>query len=136
MSETPMVVTPHHEQAGRLPNRPRPFRRPRPVAITTIVLIAPLVLIWYTVEVLLLVFAGVLLAVFLRGLSDGLSQYTPLGGNSALLVVVIMLVAIFGRVVESYLLTPLVQERTVSLPLPPSPSPHRCYRVFRSGLWG
>jgi hypothetical protein len=79
MSET-QVVTQHHEQPDRLPYRPRPFIRPMPVAVATIVLIALLVLLWYTVEVLLLlVFAGVLLTVFLRSLSDGLSQYTPHG---------------------------------------------------------
>jgi predicted PurR-regulated permease PerM len=77
------------------PYRPKPFIKPMPVAVATIVLIALLLLLWYTVEVLLLVFAGVLLAVFLRSLSDGLSHYTPLRGNSALLVVVITLVTIF-----------------------------------------
>ena len=50
------------------------------------------------------------------------------------LYVILLYIGIQG--VKSYLLTPLVQERTVSLPLPPSPSLHRCYRVFRLGLWG
>jgi predicted PurR-regulated permease PerM len=96
MSERQRVVTSNHEQSGRLPYRPKSIIRPMPVAVATIVLIALLLLLWYTVEVLLLVFAGVLLAVFLRSLSDGLSHYTPLRGNSALLVVVITLIAIFG----------------------------------------
>jgi predicted PurR-regulated permease PerM len=51
-----------------------------------------LLLIWYAIDILLLVFAGILLAVFLRGLGRWLSEHTPLstgwaiGAVSALLV--------------------------------------------------
>ena len=59
--------------------------------ITSIVLV--LLLLWYAVDVLLLVFAGVLLAVFLRGLSDGVSRYTRLteGWSLAAVIITIML---------------------------------------------
>jgi predicted PurR-regulated permease PerM len=87
--------------------------RPMAVAAATIVLIALLLLLWYVVEVLLLVFAGMLLAVFLRGLSDGLCQYTLLRDNSALLVVVITLVAIFG--VGIWFLTPQLGAQIMQL---------------------
>ena len=102
MSETKMVVTPHHELPRRLPSGRAPFRRHLPVVAATIILVA--LLLWYTAEVLLLVFTGVLLAIFLRGLSDALSQYTPLRGLSSLLVVVSMLLAILG--IGVWLLTP------------------------------
>ena len=59
--------------------------------ITSIVLV--LLLLWYAVDVLLLVFAGVLLAVFLRGLSDGVSRYARLseGWSLAAVIITIML---------------------------------------------
>jgi len=53
-----------------------------------VLLIAALaLLVWYAVEVLLLVFAGILLAVFLLGLTVGLSRRTGLGENWSLAVV-------------------------------------------------
>jgi predicted PurR-regulated permease PerM len=71
-----------------------------------VMMVVLLLLLWYTVEVLLLVFAGVLLAIFLRGLSDALRRYTPVGGHSSLLVVLIMLLAIIGG--GLWLLTPQI----------------------------
>jgi predicted PurR-regulated permease PerM len=113
MSETETVVTPHHGQPGRPPYRFGPFIRPMAVAAATIALIALLLLLWYVVEVLLLVFAGMLLAVFLRGLRDGLGRYTPLRGNGALLVLVITLLAIFG--VGIWLLAPQLGAQIMQL---------------------
>jgi hypothetical protein len=75
-------MTSDHEQSGP-PYHPKPFTQPLPVAIATMALIALLLLLWYTFEVLLLVFAAVLVAVFPRSLSAGLSHYTPLRGNGA-----------------------------------------------------
>ncbi len=65
------------------------------VGITVAVLLVPL-LLWYAIDVLLLVFAGILLAIFLRGLSDKLSERTGLSGGWSLAVVVLALVAIIG----------------------------------------
>lgn len=64
------------------------------------------VVVWYAVDLLLLVFAGALLAVFLRGLSDGLSRHTPLSDSWSLAVVVLTLLAVFG--VGAWLLAPEV----------------------------
>ena len=54
-----------------------------------------LVILWQGAEVLLLVFAGLLLAVFLRGLSDFLSRHTPLSDGWALSLI---LLAIAGLI--------------------------------------
>ena len=54
------------------------------------------VVLWYAADLFLLVFAGALLAVFLRGLSDGLSQYTALSDSGSLALVVLALLAVFG----------------------------------------
>ncbi len=56
---------------------------------------ALLLLVWAAADVLLLAFAGILLAVFLRGLSDWLAEHTPLSGRWALAVVVLALAGLF-----------------------------------------
>src|SRR5690606_15011153 len=47
--------------------------------------------LWYAVYVLFLIFAGVLLAIFLRALSDLISQYTKLGHRWSLAIVLVVL---------------------------------------------
>jgi predicted PurR-regulated permease PerM len=49
-------------------------------------------LIWLTLDLLLLVFAGILLAIFLRTLADALAARTPLGPGLSLAVVLLLLV--------------------------------------------
>jgi predicted PurR-regulated permease PerM len=73
-----------------------PFPDRMRVVVGTVVVVVLVILLWYTVEVILLVFAGILLAILLRGLSDQLSQYTPLNATCALAVVMLMLLAILG----------------------------------------
>src|SRR5918992_1492408 len=75
------------------------------LGITALALLLGVVL-WYAVDLFLLVFAGVLFAVFLRGLSDELSQHTPLSDGWSLTVVVFALLAVFG--VGVWLLAPKV----------------------------
>lgn len=53
-----------------------------------------LLILWQGVEVLLLVFAGLLLAIFLRSLSDFLSEWTPLSERWALTVVLLGIVGL------------------------------------------
>jgi predicted PurR-regulated permease PerM len=66
-------------------------------------------LLWYGVEVILLAFAGLLLAIFLRGLADWVNQHTSLGDGWALAVVLLALIA--GIVLGTWLLAPaLVQQ--------------------------
>jgi predicted PurR-regulated permease PerM len=55
-----------------------------------------LLLLWYAVDVLLLAFAGILLAIFLRGLSDWVSEHTPLSGGWSLAVVTLGLIFFSG----------------------------------------
>ena len=54
-----------------------------------------LALLWQSTEVILLIFAGLLLAIFLRAIAERISQHTPLSENWALTVV---LVAIVGTI--------------------------------------
>lgn len=82
------------------------------VGITVAVLLA-LLLLWYAVDVLLLVFAGILLAIFLRGLGDKLSKRTGLSGGWSLGMVMLSLVAVIG--VAVWLLAPSIAEQTDEL---------------------
>ena len=63
------------------------------VGIVALVTVLAL-LIWAGAGVLLLIFGGVLLGVFLRGLSDLLSRFTPLSPTWSLAVVLVTLAAI------------------------------------------
>jgi predicted PurR-regulated permease PerM len=80
------------------------------IAVGIVVIVG--LLLWffgYAFEVLLVVFAGVLLAVFLRGLSDWVSAHTPLSEKWALGAIVLGIIALFG--VGSWLLAPSVAEQ-------------------------
>lgn len=64
-------------------------------AIAAAVLLG-LLLFWYFAHVLLLVFAGVLLAIFLRGLANLLSSYTHVPVGWCLVLVIILLFAVIA----------------------------------------
>ena len=64
------------------------------VALITLLLL----LLWYAADVLLLGFAGILVAIFLRGLSDWVSERTHLSGGWSLALVVLGLVSLVAVV--------------------------------------
>lgn len=64
-----------------------PFSR---AGIVMLVLLG-VVLVWLAIDLLLLLFAGILLAIFLRSLALGISNYTPVSTGWALLLVVLTL---------------------------------------------
>ena len=82
------------------------------VAIVTAVALT-LLLCWYAIEVLLLIFAGILIAVFLRGLSDWLSDHSPLNPTWSLAAVIVGLLALGG--VGGLLFAPSIGEQFVEL---------------------
>jgi predicted PurR-regulated permease PerM len=79
--------------------------------VTAVVLL--LALVWYIFEVLLLVFAGVLLAIFLRALADWLRDRSGMRDGWALALVCVALLALFGG--GGWLLAPSVIEQTTQL---------------------
>lgn len=81
-------------------------RRVLIAALIFAAVIIVLLLLWYAVDVLMLVFAGILLAVFLRGVSDWLSARARLGANWSLAVVTLALIAALG--VSIWLIAPRV----------------------------
>jgi predicted PurR-regulated permease PerM len=76
------------------------------IALAMILLV---LLAYFTIDVLLLVFGAVLLAIFLRGLADLVNKYTRLSEGLAILLVSFLLVAIIAGAVA--LLAPSVAEQ-------------------------
>ena len=71
------------------------------------------IFLWLAIDLLLLVFAGILLAVFLRSLALGVSNHTPLSTGWALLVVIL---ALLGTAVGAgTLFAPRLAEQTQEL---------------------
>ncbi len=66
------------------------FQRQVLLVVATVVLVLGA---WHAMDVLLLIFGGILMAVFLRGLADLLSHYTKLPGGWSLGVVLLVLTA-------------------------------------------
>ncbi len=87
------------------------------VGIVAVTIVA-LLLLWYAASVMLLAFTGVMLAIFLRSLSDFLSKHTPLSDAWSLALVVIALLALVG--VSLWFLAPNVaaqiDELTTQIP--------------------
>jgi predicted PurR-regulated permease PerM len=69
--------------------------------------------LWYVANVLLLVFAGILLAVLLRAASQGLSRLTHLPVGACVAVVALVLVS--GVVVGGWLMLPEILEQATAL---------------------
>lgn len=94
----------HRETYSPAPSFPRPKRRHRLSYQTRVLLTIGLVglfllialLTWAAIDVLLLTFLGVLLAIALRTLANPLARKTPLSPRWALAVIVLLLVAIFA----------------------------------------
>ena len=68
-----------------------------------------LLLLWYAVDVLLLIFAGVLLAAFLYNLSSWLTARTGIGAGWSLAIVTLLIVAALGACV--WLLAPRISDQ-------------------------
>lgn len=60
--------------------------------------VAALVLLWYLIDVLLLAFAGVLLAILIRAPTDWLSRHTSLSSGWSLALVILILFALIGTI--------------------------------------
>jgi hypothetical protein len=87
MNKTETVREEKSHETGRGKTESRRGGLARRVLVTTGVVAAIVLLLvffWVAVDVFLLVFGGILLAVFLCGLRDWVSEYTPLSGGWSL----------------------------------------------------
>ncbi len=80
---------------SRLPNKNFIWRV---LIVIGLVVLSVLILglLWYGAEIILLVFAGLLLGIFLRSLGDFLSRHTPLSENWALIVVLVTIIGLIA----------------------------------------
>lgn len=94
-TETPENYAKRHEPVDDARPSIKTFARKITVALGIFALFAlAAVVLWQGAEVFLLVFAGFLLAVFLRGLSEFLKEHTPLSGNLSLAAVLLGIVVL------------------------------------------
>lgn len=87
MSESVVPAATRAQESGR-------FKSHAKLLLLAVVAIVSLLLVNAAAQVLLLLFMGVLLAIFLRSLSDWVAKRTPLGERWALLGVVLALLAL------------------------------------------
>lgn len=98
-----------HQNPERREQNPPSHRNFIEKILIAILFAAILFILWQGAEVFLLVFAGLLLAVFLRSLSDTLSNHTPLAENWALIFV--LLAIIIAVTLGVWFLAPSVQKQ-------------------------
>jgi len=111
------VVSDTTEHDHRAPHRTYLERVLIAVGVVTAIGLV-LSVLWYGAQVGLLIFAGLLLAVFLRALSNWLAEHTPLSAGWALAVVLVSLAGTIG--LGMWLVVPTIarqaQELTQQLP--------------------
>ncbi|WP_169516938.1 AI-2E family transporter [Azohydromonas australica] len=113
----------------------RDFARRVLVAAAIAVFVVVLTLLaWQAVRVLLLVFAGVLLAIFLHGLAQGLSRYTGLGEGWALAAVTLGLAALAGA--GAWLIAPDVGDQIDQLRQQLPQAAERLTQQLKRWEWG
>jgi predicted PurR-regulated permease PerM len=103
-AQTTHDAAPPHHVGRQADHTPQPGRAeyagsPREIVLGvggTILLIGGLLLLWYVSQVVLLLFAGLLLAILLRIPTNWLRDHTPLPGQAALIVVLLAVVLLLG----------------------------------------
>src|SRR5687768_1677162 len=68
-------------------------------SVIAVSIVALAVFLWYSFQVLLLIFAGILIAILLRGLSDWVGAKTGLGHKASLAIVIVVLLGGLGLLV-------------------------------------
>ncbi|MEJ2033814.1 MAG: AI-2E family transporter, partial [Deltaproteobacteria bacterium] len=101
---------PEQLQPGEKQNGYHDFARRVLIAAAIVLsLVLLLALVFYTIRVLILIFIGILIAVFLRGLSDWVVSWSRLPPRLALTVVILSLATIASFL--GLLLTPHISEQ-------------------------
>lgn len=103
------------------------------VAVLCLVLLG-LALVYFTFDILLLIFAAALLAIFLRGLADILRRWIPLGEGWLVLIVTVLLVVIIAGAIS--LLAPSVAEQVRLLRVEVPRSAQKASDFLSSYTWG
>jgi predicted PurR-regulated permease PerM len=99
-----------HGMSGRTASR---SRRTWTVVNIVVGVILALLFLWFITDVLLLAFAGILLAVFLRTLTDWISAYTGLASSWVLLLVFMVSIGVLG--LGSWAMAPAINKQMTAL---------------------
>lgn len=94
------------------------------------------ILLWQSTQVILLLFAGLLLAIFLNSLADVVSRYTPLSRNWSLTLVLLAITIVIGLII--WYLVPSLKEQffELSRELPPAIEKLRLkIEEYSAGSW-
>ena len=97
-------------------------------------IILGLVLVYFTFDILLLIFAAALLSIFLRGLADILRRWIPLSEGWLVLIVAVLLLAVIAGAVA--LLAPSVAEQVRVLRFEVPKSAQRAGEYLSQLSWG
>lgn len=110
---------------------------PHKVLVVTLIVLSMillLLLLWVVVDVLLLFFSGILLAIFLRGLSNRISKYTKLHKSWSLLITTLGLIIILSM--AAWLLAPGIFEQVGELSAKLPESTARVKMQIEQYSWG
>jgi predicted PurR-regulated permease PerM len=128
VEETPTPAKPHQVTDG-------PYIRRVIVAVgITLLGLALAMLLWYGVRVLLVGFAGILLAVLLRAIADGIGRLTKLAPGWSLLVTLLLLLTLFVGV--GMMLAPSVAEQGNQLAERVPAAMQRARQRLAATTWG
>jgi predicted PurR-regulated permease PerM len=103
----------HKTDTEFFPNQTATTASTRSVLLGVVLLAVGILFVWYAANALLVIFAGILLAVFLNALSENLRRFVPV---SALLATVIVMVSLVGLTVAGiWLLSPRLAQQAAAL---------------------
>ncbi|MGQ0540377.1 MAG: AI-2E family transporter [Blastocatellia bacterium] len=120
---------------AELPTHGKSFTERVLIAVAIVVIAAlSLVLIYFTFDILLLIFAAALLAIFLRGLADILRRWLPIGESWIVLVVAVLLIAVIAGAIA--LLAPSVAEQVKILRFEIPRSANQAAEYISQFSWG
>jgi len=117
------------------PKEPKSYTQRVLIAVAVICLaVLALAIVYFTFDILLLIFAAALLAIFLRGLAEILRKWIPIGEGWLVLIVAILLIAIIAGAVA--LLAPSVAEQVRVLRFEIPKSAQRASEYLSQYSWG
>ncbi|HEY5311094.1 MAG TPA: AI-2E family transporter [Pirellulales bacterium] len=105
-----------------------------PVLGLTLLAVSVWLAAWYCVRILLLIFAGVLLAIFLRGLTVRVQRFVPVPAGLALTLVVISLLIVSGLTI--WFMEARIAEQVQALSQDLPKSVHELAGMLRQTSWG
>ena len=103
----------HKRDAEFSPNQTAVAASTKSALLGVLLVALGILFVWYAANALLVIFAGILLAVFLHALSESLRRFIPVSARIATVVVIVVLVAC--TVAGAWLLAPRLAQQAAAL---------------------